>query len=130
MLGRGLLCWGLAGAILHRDPLTLLPSAFAVLVLSKAYGITRSAVTPRLLPAEITLVTANARCGLASLIAAAIAAPIAAGISVLIHAGWVLRVGTLIFLVGAALLIKLPAHVHTAAPPSPAPPAPPSHVRH
>ncbi|HKB30937.1 MAG TPA: MFS transporter [Streptosporangiaceae bacterium] len=121
MLGRGLLCWGMAGAILHRDPLTLLPSAFAVLVLSKAYGITRSAVTPRLLPAEITLVTANARCGLASLIAAAIAAPIAAGISVLIHAGWVLRFGTLIFLVGAALSIKLPDHVDTAGAPAAAP---------
>ncbi len=114
LLGRGLLCWGMAGAIMHKDPLTLLPSAFAVLVLSKAYGITRSAVTPRLLPAEITLVTANARCGLGSLIAAAIAAPVAAGIGVVIHAGWVLRFGTLIFLVGAALSLKLPDHVDAA----------------
>jgi MFS family permease len=117
LLGRGLLCWGMAGAILHRDPLTLLPSAFAVLVLSKAYGITRSAVTPRLLPAEITLVTANARCGLGSLIAAAIAAPVAVGIGVVIHAGWVLRFGTLIFLAGAALSLKLPDHVDTASKP-------------
>jgi MFS family permease len=119
MLGRGLLCWGMAGAVLHQDPLTLLPSAFAALVLSKAYGITRSAVTPRLLPAEITLVTANARCGLGSLIAAAIAAPVAVGIGALIHAGWVLRFGTLIFLVGAALSIKLPDHVDTASPAAP-----------
>ncbi len=115
MLGRGLLCWGMAGAVTHKDPLTLLPAAFGVLVLSKAYGITRSAVTPRLLPAEITLVTANARCGLGSLIAAAIAAPVAVGVSVLIHAGWVLRFGTLIFLVGAALSLRLPDHVDTAS---------------
>jgi MFS family permease len=121
MLGRGLLCWGMAGAVLHKDPLTLLPSAFAVLVLSKAYGITRSAVTPRLLPAEITLVTANARCGLASLIAAAVAAPVAAGVGSVFHADWVLRFGTLIFLVGAALSIRLPDHVDTASPPATVP---------
>lgn len=116
MLGRGLLCWGMAGAILHKDPLTLLPSAFAVLVLSKAYGITRSAVTPRLLPTEITLVTANARCGLGSLIAAAVAAPVAAGVGIVIHADWLLRIGTLIFLVGTTLGLKLPEHVDTAGP--------------
>jgi MFS family permease len=116
LLGRGLLCWGMAGAVLHNDPLTLLPSAFAALVLSKAYAITRSAVTPRLLPAEITLVTANARSGLASLIAATIAAPIAVGIGSVIHADWVLRFGTLIFLVGAAMSIRLPDHVDTAGP--------------
>jgi MFS family permease len=115
LLGRGLLCWGMAGAVLHKDPLTLLPSAFAVLVLSKAYGITRSAVTPRLLPAEITLVTANARCGLASLMAAAAAAPVAAGIGVMVHVGWVLRAGTLVFLVGTALSLRLPDHVDAAA---------------
>ncbi len=121
MLCRGLLCWGMAGAVLHKDPLTLLPSAFAVLLLSKAYGITRSAVTPRLLPAEITLVTANARCGLASLIAAAVAAPIAAGVGSVLHADWVLRFGTLIFLVGAVLSIRLPDHVDTASPPATVP---------
>lgn len=121
LLGRGLLCWGMAGAVLHKDPLTLLPSAFAVLVLSKAFGITRSAVTPRLLPAEITLVTANARCGLGSLIAATIAATCAAGIGAVIHADWVLRVGTLVFVLGAALALRLPGHVDTAGEPVVAP---------
>lgn len=123
MLGRGLLCWGMAGAITHSDPLTLLPSAFAVLVLSKAYGITRSAVTPRLLPAEITLVTANARCSLASLIAAAVAAPVAAGVSGVVHAGWVLRMGSVIFLVGSAASLRLPGRVDTASTVTPFPPA-------
>ncbi len=121
MLGRSLLCWGMAGAVLHKDPLTLLPSAFAVLVLSKAYGITRSAITPRLLPAEITLVTANARCGLASLIAAAVAVPVAAGVGTVVHADWVLRLGTVIFLVGAVRSIRLPDHVDTVSPVPPAP---------
>ncbi|HEX3487924.1 MAG TPA: MFS transporter, partial [Streptosporangiaceae bacterium] len=61
LLARGLLCWGMAGAVQHNDTLTLLPAAFGVLVLQKAYGVTRAAVTPRLLPSEITLVSANAR---------------------------------------------------------------------
>src|SRR6266540_882467 len=121
MLGRSLLCWGMAGAVLHKDTLTLLPSAFAVLVLSKAYGITRSAITPRLLPAEITLVTANARCGLTSLIAAAVAVPVAAGVGTVVHADWVLRLGTVIFLVGAVRSIRLPDHVDTVSPVPPAP---------
>jgi MFS family permease len=69
LLARGALCWGMAGAVFYHDSVTLLPAAFGVLVLQKAYGVTRSAITPRLLPREITLVTANARTGLASLVA-------------------------------------------------------------
>ena len=49
LLARGLLCWGMSAAL--HDPLTLFPAAFGVLILQKAYGVTRSAVTPRLLPA-------------------------------------------------------------------------------
>ncbi|HEX7993324.1 MAG TPA: MFS transporter, partial [Streptosporangiaceae bacterium] len=71
-LARGLLCWGMAGAVQHNDTLTLLPAAFGVLLLQKVYSVTRASVTPRLLPQEITLVTANSRCALASLIATTI----------------------------------------------------------
>src|SRR6202046_5347453 len=69
LLARGLLCWGMAGAVQHSDTVTLLPAAFGVLVLQKAYGVTRSSVTPRVLPAKITLVSANARISLAALVA-------------------------------------------------------------
>ena len=109
MLARGLLCWGMAGAVQHNDTLTLLPAAFGVLVLQKAYGVTRASVTPRLLPEEITLVTANSRCALASLIATTIGVPVAAGIATLAGdaagssetgAAWVLRVGTVLYLAG------------------------------
>src|SRR5580700_6752211 len=78
LLARGLLCWGMSAAI--KNPLTLLPSAFGILVLQKAYGVARASVAPRLLPPEITLVKANARSALAALIAASIAAPIALGV--------------------------------------------------
>jgi MFS family permease len=111
LIGRGLLCWGMAGAVAHHDAVTLLPAAFGSLVLSKAYGITRSSVTPRLLPARITLVTANARCSLAALIAAAVAAPVAVGIGVVLHDDWLLRLDSVVFVAGAALGLRLPEHV-------------------
>src|SRR6185369_3949127 len=103
LLARGALCWGMAGAVFYHDSLTLLPAAFGVLVLQKAFGVTRSAIAPRLLPAEITLVTANARSSLASLIASTAGAALAAGLAVLLGggqtgAGWVLRIGTFVYL--------------------------------
>jgi hypothetical protein len=116
LLARGLLCWGMAGAVFYHDTVTLLPAAFGVLVLQKAYGVTRSAITPRLLPQEITLVTANARTGLASLIASSIAAPLAYGISYVAGGGvggaaWVLRAGTVIYLAATALSFRVPDQV-------------------
>jgi hypothetical protein len=113
LLARGLLCWGMAGAVLHNDAVTLLPAAFGVLVLQKAYGVTRAAVTPRLLPAEITLVTANARSALAALIASSLGAGAAAGLDVITGGGsagaaWVLRIGTAIYLTAIVLGMRLP----------------------
>ncbi|MGI5325834.1 MFS transporter [Actinomadura nitritigenes] len=108
---RGLLCWGMAGAVAHNDPVTFLPAAFGVLVTSKAYGVLRAAVTPRLLPDEITLVTANARASFAGLIASSVAAPAGAGLAVLIGPGWVLRIGTAVFLLGIVFAMRLPKHV-------------------
>jgi hypothetical protein len=118
LLARGLLCWGMAGAVQHNDAVTLLPAAFGVLVLQKAYGVTRAAVTPRLLPAEITLVTANARSALGGLIASSLGAVVAVGISAASGGGsggaaWVLRVGTAIYLAATALALRLPDGVDT-----------------
>jgi MFS family permease len=109
LLARGLLCWGMAAA-LHK-PITLFPAAFGVLVLQKAYAVTRSSVAPKLLPAEITLVKANARTSLASLIASSLGAVIAVGIDAAAGAAWVLGVGTLIYLGAAALGVRLPNSV-------------------
>src|SRR6185437_15231348 len=63
-VGDAFVAVALAGTVFFHASVTLLPAAFGVLVLQKAYGVTRSAITPRLLPREITLVTANARTGL------------------------------------------------------------------
>jgi hypothetical protein len=116
LLARGLLCWGMAGAVQHNDAVTLLPAAFGVLVLQKAYGVTRAAVTPRLLPSEITLVTANARSALGGLIASAVGAGAAVGVSFIAGGGsggaaWVLRAGTAIYLAATALALRLPSGV-------------------
>jgi MFS family permease len=108
-LARGLLCWGMSAAV--KNPYTLLPSAFGILVLQKAYGVARASVAPRLLPPEITLVKANARSALAALIAASIAAPVAAGVDKLLGPGWVLRLATVIYLAAMALALRLPSHV-------------------
>ncbi|MEU8122002.1 MFS transporter [Spirillospora sp. NPDC049024] len=108
---RALLCWALASALPHGDQVTFLPAAFGVLVLSKAFGVLRAAVTPRVLPDEISLVTANARCSFAGLITASIAAPAGAGLALLIGPGWVLRIGTALFLLGVVFTMRLPRHV-------------------
>jgi MFS family permease len=109
LLARGLLCWGMSAAI--SDPLTLLPAAFGVLVLQKCYGVVRASVAPRLLPSEITLVTANARSALVALIASTIAAPAAAGIDWAFGPAWVLRAGTIVYLAAIVIALRLPDHV-------------------
>ena len=116
LLARGALCWGMAGAVFYHDSVTLLPAAFGVLVLQKAYGVTRSAITPRLLPREITLVTANARTGLASLVASTLGVALAAGLEYVTGGGsggaaWVLRVGTVVYLAAMALCFRVPERV-------------------
>jgi MFS family permease len=128
LLARGLLCWGMAGAVQHSDTVTLLPAAFGVLVLQKAYGVTRSAVTPRVLPASITLVSANARISLAALVASTLGVGVAGGVSFLAGGGtagatWALRVGTLVYLAAIALGIRLPTTVDQQDPQPAAPPA-------
>src|SRR6202030_2329780 len=75
LLARGLLCYAMAAAV--SNPINLLPAAFGVLVLQKAYGVVRASVAPRLLPEQITLVRANARSQLIAVITATLAAGLA-----------------------------------------------------
>jgi MFS family permease len=120
LVARGLLCWGMSAAI--NNPVTLLPAAFGILVLQKCYGVVRASVAPRLLPAGMTLVKANARSALITLIASSVAAPTAAGIVWAAGAAWLLRAGTIIYLLSVVLALRLPSHVDVPAPaPAPAP---------
>jgi MFS family permease len=119
LVARGLLCWGMSAAI--NNPVTLLPAAFGILVLQKCYGVVRASVAPRLLPAGMTLVKANARSALITLIASSVAAPTAAGIVWAFGAAWLLRAGTIIYLLSVVLALRLPSHVDVPAAAAPAP---------
>ncbi|HEV2258075.1 MAG TPA: MFS transporter [Streptosporangiaceae bacterium] len=126
LLARGLLCYAMSAAV--SNPITLLPAAFGVLVLQKAYGVVRASVAPRLLPEQITLVSANARSQLIAVITATLAAGLAEGIQVVGGAAWVLRVGMVVYLAAMVPALRLPDQVDS--PPVPAaeavPGAPPA----
>jgi hypothetical protein len=84
--------------------------------------VVKAAVTPRLLPEGLTLVMANARSGLISIIASTVAAVLAAGIQLGGGAAWTLRVGMVIYLASMILAFRLPDEVDVpVAPPAPEP---------
>lgn len=109
---RGLLCLALAGAVVDESG-WLFPAALGVLVSSKAYGVTRAATVPRLTPADLTLVKANARTSLAGVIGAAVSAPIA-GLASYFGAEWSLRYAFVIFVVATIWAIRLPERVDSS----------------
>ena len=124
LLARGLLCFTMSAAV--NKPETLLPAAFGILVLQKAYGVARASITPRLLPAEITLVAANARSQLMALTASMLAGSVAAGIQVVGGAAWVLRAGMVIYLAAMVLAVRLPDQVDAPLTPAVKPPSAPA----
>ena len=118
LLARGLLCYAMSANV--ANSVTLLPAAFGILVLQKAGGVVKASVTPRLLPAEITLVKANARSGLISLGVSTVAAVLAAGVQFAGGAAWTLRVGMVIYLAAMVLALRLPEQIDVPATAAPA----------
>ncbi|MEU8674178.1 MFS transporter [Streptomyces sp. NPDC048560] len=112
MLARALLAITMSGAV-ATGGLELYPAALGVLVSSKAYGVVRSAVVPRLLPPRFSLVKANSRVTLAGLLATGVAAPIGAGLQT-IGSAWPLYGACAIFLAGTFLAFTLPHKVDSA----------------
>ncbi|MEU7001042.1 MFS transporter [Nonomuraea sp. NPDC046570] len=111
LFARGLLCFAMAAAVGPGDLLTLFPAALAVLVLSKAYSVSRAAIMPSVLPADITLVSANARVALFSLVAAGIMVPVATGLIAWLGVAWALRIAMVVFFALGVYAIRLPRHV-------------------
>jgi len=109
MLARAFATWVLAGAVVGNE-LSLYPAAFACLVASKAYGVTRSATVPRLVPPGGTLVEVNARISLAGIVAGALGAGLA-GLLSLLGAPWALRAAFVVFLGAMVLALRLPPKV-------------------
>ncbi|MFC8505097.1 MFS transporter [Streptomyces sp. NPDC057411] len=112
MLTRAVLAIAMSGAV-ATGGLQLYPAALGVLVASKAYGVVRSAVVPRLLPPDFSLVKANSRVTLAGLLATGIAAPIGAALQ-LIGPGWPLYGACALFLLGTYWALRMPHKVDSA----------------
>ncbi|MET7287821.1 MFS transporter [Streptomyces sp. NPDC005573] len=112
MLARALLALVISGAVASGS-LELYPAALGVLVASKAYGVVRSAVVPRLLPPAFSLVKANSRVTLAGLLATGVAAPVAAGLHA-VGDPWPLYGAFVIFVAGMFLSFSLPPVVDSA----------------
>ena len=111
---RAFLVWALASSVTTHNSVWLYPAALGCLVASKAYGVTRASAVPRLLPKQITLVTANSRISLAGVAGATIGAGIA-GAFAAIGPQWSLRWAALVYIVGLILAIRLPSAVDSPA---------------
>jgi MFS family permease len=112
MLARAVLAWSMSSAVAGGG-LELYPAALGVLVASKANGVVRSAVVPRLLPPRISLVKANSRMTLSGLLSTAIAAPVG-GLLHLIGPAWPLYGAFVIFALGSLACFSLPHTVDSA----------------
>ena len=109
---RAFLCWALASSGSSGSAWDF-AAALGVLVSSKAYGVTRAAAVPRLLPADVTLVKANGRVSLSGIVGAAVSAPIAA-LGSLAGTEWSLRYAALLFIIATVCAIRLPAAVDSS----------------
>ena len=106
---RAFLCWVLASAVVTESTV-LFPAALGVLVASKAYGVTRAAAVPRLVPQTFTLVKANARISLSGIVGATVSAPLAVLASTF-GSEWCLRYAFVLFVIATILAILLPPKV-------------------
>jgi hypothetical protein len=77
-VGRGAMALIMA---FHFDDWGLYPAALGALVLSKSFTVLRAAVTPRVLPEAITLVTTNSRLTVFGLLAGGVFGAVAAGLA-------------------------------------------------
>ncbi|MEW2545896.1 MFS transporter [Streptomyces sp. NPDC047002] len=112
MLARAVLSIAMSGAV-ATGGIELYPAALGCLVASKAYGVVRSAVVPRLLPPRFPLVKANSRVTLAGLLATGVAAPLGAGLHQ-VGVEWPLYGACVIFLGGTYLAFSMPPKVDSA----------------
>ena len=97
--------------VAHYDDAWLYPAALGVLVLSKSHNVLRAAVVPRVLPAAMSLTSANARLSVFGLVTAGLAGGLGAGIAALFGFDWSLRATAAVFVAAGVLAVRLPPHV-------------------
>jgi len=103
--GRAVICLLVAA---HVSSLAIYPAAFAVLVLSKAYGIARAAIVPSLAPEGKPLVFVNARLAKIAIGTGSVVALPGVLLLQLVGAGAVMRFAAIVFAFGAVLSVALP----------------------
>jgi hypothetical protein len=106
LLLRTVLAWEAAPRL---DSLLLFPLAFGLLVGSRVHGISRSALVPELVGTERALVPINSRMARVAAVGGTLGALLGVGVHKLFGGGGVLRLAALVFVVGAALALAVPA---------------------
>ena len=106
---RAFLAWVFAAAVVEDSP-WLFPAALGCLVASRSYAVARAAAVPRLLPRDISLVTANSRLTIAGLIGMVVGGGLAGALS-RIGPDWSLRLAFAVYVAATVLAIRLPARV-------------------
>ena len=106
-VARALLCIVMASSV---HSLLLFPEAFAVLVLSKLFMITKSSLVPVAVEGRMELSVANSRLALVGALAGFVAAGPGA-LFIVIHflgAPWLLRVDSIVYFIAAGVALRLP----------------------
>ncbi|MEA3075798.1 MAG: hypothetical protein QOF60_706 [Actinomycetota bacterium] len=104
-LGRAAACLFMARVV---HGLLLFPAAFAVLVLSKAYSVAKSALVPSAVRGQADLVEANSKLAITGVVAGFLAAGPGVLTLKLLGAAWVLRLAALVFVVAGAFALRIP----------------------
>src|SRR3954462_13926483 len=102
--GRAAVCLLMAR---HLHSLLLFPEAFVVLVLSKAYMVTKAALVPATVSDNRQLVKANSRLVVLGVVAGFVIAGPGAAVLHLFGADWVLRFAALVFAGGTIAAVRL-----------------------
>ncbi len=100
---------------LNFDSWVLYPCALGMLVLSKSFSLLKAAITPRVLPPDITLVKTNSRLTVFGLIAGGVAGAVAAALSWAFGSTGALIFTALLSIVGGWLCLRIPSWVESTA---------------
>ncbi len=106
--GRSLLLIVIA---MHLDDWLLYPAALGFMVLSKSYNVLKAAVTPRVLPPEITLVKTNSRISIFGLAAGAVFGAVAVGFAAVLGSSAALYFTAVVCVAGVLLCLRIPSWV-------------------
>ncbi|WP_252439880.1 MFS transporter [Pseudonocardia humida] len=100
---------------LNYDSWLLYPCALGMLVLSKSFVVLKAAVTPRVLPPEITLTITNSRLNAFGLAAGAVGGGLAAGVAFFADSPGALVYTAVLSIAGAWLCLRIPRWVESTA---------------